>query len=114
MKNTTRQTGNAAECRAKDFLLQKGWTILAQNYRYKRGEIDIIASVGGVLVFVEVKYRKSNLFGYPEEFVDTHKANMVRKTAMSFVYKENWIHDIRFDIISITGGNDPEHFEDAF
>ncbi len=111
---TTAESGKEGEKRAAEFLLSKGWKILAQNYRHKHGELDIIGLDKGILVFVEVKFRKNNNFGYPEDFVNNHKISMVRKTAMNFMAKENWQKDIRFDIISITGEECPEHFEDAF
>jgi len=111
---TNAESGREGEQKAADYLKSLGWTILAQNYRFKRGEIDIIAKDNDVLVFVEVKYRKTNMFGFPEDFVDDNKVGMIRKTAMEFLIKENWEKDIRFDIISITGALDLEHFEDAF
>ena len=111
---TTAILGENGEKKAAEFLKQKGWLILSKNYRYKHGEIDIIGLDKGILVFVEVKYRKNNRFGFPEDFVSTHKRNMVRKTAMHYILKENWTKNIRFDIISITGMEKPEHFEDAF
>ncbi len=107
-------SGKDGELKAAAYLQQKGWEILACNYRYKRGELDIIGLDGEVLVFVEVKYRKNNIFGFPEDFVNDHKIGMIRATAMSYIEKENWRKDIRFDIISITGQDEPEHFEDAF
>jgi putative endonuclease len=107
-------SGKDGELKAAEYLKQQGWEILACNYRYKRGELDIIGLDGGVLVFVEVKYRKNNIFGFPEDFVNDHKIGMVRTTAMNYIEKENWRKDIRFDIISITGEEEPEHFKDAF
>ncbi|HVD99711.1 MAG TPA: YraN family protein [Cytophagaceae bacterium] len=111
---TKAQSGREGEEKAANYLKAKGWQILAQNYRYKRGELDIIGIDKDVLVFVEVKFRKNNLFGFPEEFVGDHKIGMLRKTALEYVVKENWEKDIRFDIIAITGSDEPEHFEDAF
>jgi putative endonuclease len=111
---TRKETGNEGEARAVDYLQQKGWVILARNFRYKRGELDIVGVDNGVLVFVEVKFRKNNNFGYPENFVSDHQVGMLRKTALEFILKENWQRDIRFDIVAITGEGEPEHFEDAF
>jgi putative endonuclease len=111
---TKAESGKEGEKRAAEFLQLKGWKIIAQNYRYKHGELDIIGIDKDVLVFVEVKFRKNNNFGFPEDFVNNRKMDMVRKTAINFMIKENWQNDIRFDIISITGEETPEHFEDAF
>jgi putative endonuclease len=111
---TNAVSGKEGEQKAIEYLKQKGWKILVQNYRYKHGELDIIGLDKGVMVFVEVKYRKNNNFGFPEDFVNDHKIGMVRKTALNYILKEDWRNDIRFDIISITGNEIPEHFEDAF
>jgi putative endonuclease len=111
---TNMESGKDGELKAVNYLKEKGWKILVQNYRHKRGELDIIALDKEVLVFVEVKFRKNNDFGFPEDFVNDHKVGMIRKTAVNYLVKQNWHKDIRFDIISITGENDPEHFEDAF
>ena len=111
---TKAESGKEGEKRAVEFLKLKGWEIRTQNYRYKHGEIDIIGLDKGVLVFVEVKFRKNNKFGFPENFVNAHKEGMVRKTAMNYIIEKKWQSDIRFDIISITGEETPEHFEDAF
>ena len=111
---TKAESGKEGEQKAIAFLESKGWEIVAKNYRYKHGELDIIGFDKGVLVFVEVKFRKNNNFGFPENFVDDHKVETVRKTAMHFIEQRNWQKDIRFDIVSITGEEKPEHFEDAF
>ncbi|HSZ24213.1 MAG TPA: YraN family protein [Cytophagaceae bacterium] len=106
--------GKEGERKAIEYLTRKGWVILAQNYRYKRGELDIIGLENEVLVFVEVKYRKSNRFGFPEDFVDDHKVKMIRTTATNYIEEKNWLKDIRFDIISITDREELKHFRDAF
>ncbi len=113
MKSTL-QSGKDGESKAVAYLKKKGWEIVVQNYRFKRGELDIIGLDKGTLVFVEVKFRKNNNFGFPEDFVDSNKISMVRKTAMNYLVAKNWQKDIRFDIVSITGEEEPEHFEDAF
>ena len=67
------QKGIAGERRACDYLVTEGYTVLAQNFRAGRGEIDIIASKDNCICFIEVKYRKNNKFGYPEVFVTDKK-----------------------------------------
>ena len=101
---------------AADYLTGKGYVILRKNYRYKKAEIDLIAEREKELVFVEVKYRKSNAFGYPEEFVSERKEELVRSAAENYLSEKGWTGDFRFDIVSITKGVIPdiEHFEDAF
>lgn len=108
--------GNDGERMAEEFLINKGYIILERNYRYKRSEIDIIASKESVLVFVEVKTRKSSLFGLPEESVNIQKTHRVLSAAEHYVHETAWEKEIRFDIIAITVGKKIEliHIEDAF
>lgn len=98
------------------FLEEAGYAILEKNYRYKRAEVDIIASKEKLLIFVEVKTRSDNRYGEPEDFVSDKKAALIINAADHFIYENNWLNDIRFDIISVT--TLPEivikHFEDAF
>jgi len=109
------RTGNKGEDLAADFLLKKGYEIVARNYRYKHAEIDLIAKQNNVLVFVEVKTRSSTSFGEPEAFVDTKKAAKIFEGAEQYTYENNWNGNIRFDIISVNLGDGTEivHFEDA-
>lgn len=109
-------TGNKGENLAAEFLLQKGYELVARNYRYKHAEIDLIVKRNDVLVFVEVKTRSSTSFGEPEAFVDTKKAAKIFEGAEQYTYENNWNGNIRFDIVSVKPGPKPEvvHFEDAF
>ncbi|WP_242926120.1 YraN family protein [Pontibacter vulgaris] len=109
-------TGLNGESMAAAYLQEKGYTILSRNYRYKRAEIDIIAEKPGLLVFVEVKTRTSDKFGFPEEAVTMKKQELILAAAEEFILQKGWEQDIRFDIISITLSNPPElhHIEDAF
>ncbi len=108
--------GNEGEILAVDFLVNKGYQIVAQNYRSGYGEIDIIAREGSCLVFVEVKSKTSVQFGHPEEAVDDRKARKVIGVAEAYVLENNWDGRIRFDVISILLGENPRitQFEDAF
>ena len=114
---TTKSIGDYGENIAKLFLEEKGYTILELNFRYKRGEIDIIAAIENTLVFTEVKFRSSSTFGFPEDVVDETKINLIQKVAEHYIEENNWNKNIRFDIISIIERNNNrqiEHFEDAF
>lgn len=109
-------TGLLGENHATTYLREQGYTILRQNYRYKRAEVDIIAQKGNLLVFVEVKTRSTNKYGYPEEAVNYKKEAMLLGAAEEFILQEEWQHEVRFDIISVTLGSPPaiHHIEDAF
>jgi putative endonuclease len=67
------------------------------------------------LLFIEVKTRKSNAYGEPEDFVDEFKARHIFQAAEEFIFSVDWHGHIRFDIISVMLGAVPEivHFEDA-
>lgn len=105
--------GKSGEQQAVNFLLEKGFFILERNYRYKRGEIDIIARKGNLIVFAEVKLRSSVAFGNPEEAVNRKKERLIILTAENYIYRQNWNGNIRFDIIAIENSG-ITHLEDAF
>lgn len=114
---TTKNTGDIGEKMAAEMLQKKGYLILEINYRYKRSEIDLIAEHNDILVFIEVKTRKNSRFGYPEDFVNEKKAEMIITAAEHYVLEKEWKKDIRFDIVSILLGKkvqEIQHFEDAF
>lgn len=90
--------------------------VVAKNYRYRRGEIDLIARYEDTLVFVEVKLRKDARFGHPESFVAPPQVKRITEAADQYLYETDWEGAIRFDIIAITlrPQYSLEHFEDAF
>jgi putative endonuclease len=108
--------GNLGEQLACDYLSDKGFTIDDRNYRYRKGEIDIVARKERLMVFVEVKTRTNVSFGEPEQAVQAAKVKLILAAAEMYVQQVNWLHDIRFDIIAIHYKDQPEiiHFEDAF
>ena len=109
-------TGFNGEDLATDYLREKGYRILQRNLRMGKAELDIIARQNDVLVFVEVKTRTNDSFGYPEEFVNHRKKRMILNAADAYILKTGWQEDIRFDIVAVTMSNPPElfHIEDAF
>ena len=114
---TTKIIGDYGEVLACDFLKKHHHSILEQNYRYKRGEIDIICAKEDVLIFVEVKFRKSAAFGFPEDVVNDSKAELIQLVAENYIEQVDWKKEIRFDIISIIGNKiktDIKHFKDVF
>lgn len=113
-KKTNTEIGRRGEQQALNFLKDKNYEILETNYRFGRNEIDIIASYKHTIVFIEVKFRKNNLFGNPEEFVSVAQAERVHLAAEQYTFEKNWSNNIRFDIIAITSTLEILHFEDAF
>jgi putative endonuclease len=111
------QKGKEAENLAADFLMQQGYEIVERNFRYKRSEIDLIVRKAGWLVFVEVKMRSSDAFGYPEEFVDYQKAKNIVFGAEQYTYERKYNGNVRYDVVAISmkqGKPIIRHFEDAF
>ena len=96
--------GTIGENIAKNYLTNNGYKIIKTNFKNKIGEIDIIAYEKGVLVFVEVKYRKNATFGLPREAVDSRKQYKIRQVASSYINKYG-LHNkpCRFDVVEILG-----------
>jgi putative endonuclease len=80
-----RSLGNFGERVAASHLEAKGYEILERNWSTKEGEIDIIASRGRDLVFVEVRSRRGRGMGTPEESITGRKATHVRAAAAAYV-----------------------------
>jgi len=120
MKRLNKRLGKAGEALAVDFLKRKGYKILEQNYRTRWGEIDTIAQDESVLVFVEVKTRRSLKFGAPHESVGISKQRKMSKTALEYLQEKDLFDTAcRFDILAITlppATQQPhiEHIENAF
>ena len=103
---------------AREFLKNKGYSIINTNWRSGNKEIDIIAEDNGVFVFVEVKTRKSVSFSYPEEFISTRQKNNLRTAGVNY-YNINCLSGAyRFDVVSIVFRHNAikeiQHFENAF
>ncbi|VXD17675.1 YraN family protein [Marinoscillum sp. 108] len=110
----TKNKGKYGEDLAVSYLRKKGFEIVERNYRFRKGEIDLITLLNNeVLVFVEVKLRKGDTYGDPETFVSRKQERLIIQAAEDYIFAINWQKDIRFDIISITGSK-VEHIEDAF
>lgn len=116
MPNNT-QKGNQGEEIARAHLLKSGYSILEKSWRHRHLEIDIIASINGTLVIVEVKLRANAFFGNPEEFVTLSKQKKLIKAADFYIKENNINWETRFDIIAIIQNINElkvEHFEGAF
>lgn len=109
--------GKQAEEYAKDYLVNQGYTLRERNYRFGRGEIDLIVQKDNFLLFVEVKIRTNTAFGYPETFITETQENNYHTTATHYVEETEWKGHIRFDIIAITTEHKEWqllHLKDAF
>jgi putative endonuclease len=110
--------GARAEEFAKDFLERNGMRILCRNYRFERGEIDLVGEDGDELVFVEVKARRGTAYGEPEDAVTPQKEEQIVKTAEGYLF-EHGIEGrpVRFDVVAISfdgGRRTIRHIKNAF
>lgn len=110
-----REKGSRCENMAAVYLQKKGYRILEKNYRRRTGEIDLIASDGDYLVFVEVKYRKNARKGEPQEAVTRAKQGKILRTAQYYMAEKRIPEDAacRFDVIACFG-EELRHWKDAF
>jgi putative endonuclease len=97
--------GVRAEALAAVFLQQQGYQILRQNFRARRGEIDLIAMEDRTLCFVEVRYRRQGRFGHPSDTIGGIKQRRIARTAGVFLATA-WTGPIcacRFDVVTLLG-----------
>lgn len=97
--------GKIGEDKAARYLIENGFEILDRNFRSGRfGELDIIATEGNYLCFIEVKTRTSSLYGSPIEAVNYAKREKIKALAWIYVkFKKLGERNMRFDIVEVTG-----------
>lgn len=96
--------GEWGEAQAAAVLLQKGYRVVARNFRTRFGELDIIAEKDGFLVFVEVKARKNDRFAKAREAVDARKQEKLRIAAELWLQEHPTALQPRFDVVEVYGG----------
>jgi putative endonuclease len=113
-------TGLWGEQEAERYLKKKGYRILSRRFRVTaRDELDLVARQGEILIFVEVKTRKSESFGRPLASVDKRKRHVLCRAAVRYLQKLKHPLTFRFDVIEVIGeegqGNPLiRHIENAF
>jgi putative endonuclease len=96
------RTGRLGEDLAVAYLRRVGYRILAQNYRCFYGEVDIIAQDGEIVVFIEVKSRKSETFGEPQEAVGMEKQKKLSRIAVHYLQQQRLeASNARFDVMAV-------------
>ena len=109
--------GKLAEEHVESFLNERSISIIERNLRRSRMEIDLIFKDGIYLVFGEVKYRKTNEYGFSESTLSKGQEDRIKKLAEIYLEENPWSGRIRFDIFALSGSLDQpiiEHFIDAF
>ncbi len=96
------QVGQKGEQAARDYLEQKGYSIIETNYRCRLGEIDIIACDGDMVVIVEVRAKTGLAFGRPEESINQEKARKLHRLALQYI-QSNYHREIssRIDLVAV-------------
>jgi putative endonuclease len=109
------ETGKRVESVALKYLRNAGLTLIKRNYRCRLGEIDLIMNDGDLLIFAEVRYRKSNRFGSGAESVDYRKRRKLILTARHFLASHHRYGepDCRFDVISVSPSPSKAQSEDS-
>ena len=109
------------EAQAERALRQKGYAILGRRVRVgHRDELDLVARDGAVLVFVEVKTRKTEAFGRPDAAVNRAKRHYLSRAAVRYLKHLRAPPDaFRFDVVEVIGAVDTpapliRHIENAF
>jgi putative endonuclease len=115
-------TGIEGEDAARSFLQRKGYIVVARRWSGGNlpGDLDLIAWLGPLLCFVEVKTRTAHDMAPAEAAIDTHKRKVLRRLARQYVRQlpDDTAPQIRFDVVGVylLPGASPEfaHFENAF
>ena len=118
-RNPRKLFGQAGESAAEEYLRRKGYRILARNLRSSLGELDLVAEDGQVLVFVEVKARRTNAFGGAIHAVHHRKQEKLIQLAAQYLARHHIKNRLcRFDVVLLQGLNAAapqiEHIQNAF
>ena len=104
---TTFDTGRQAEATAAAFLRTQGYQIVAQNWRTRSCEVDIVASKDSVVYCVEVKFRSSDRQGMGLDYVTPKKLQQMQYAAEMWTAAAAWDGDYRLAAIEV-GGDPPK------
>ena len=108
-----KKVGADGEKKARKYLKRNGWKIVEKNFKNPFGEVDIIAKKGGVLAFIEVKTRLTDIFGTPSEAVNENRMRKYTLAAKYYFAGRTVDCIVRFDIIEVFRGQ-INHIENAF
>lgn len=116
MQHNNAVVGRNGEKLAFSYLQDKGYTILKTNVRLKNNEVDLIAfdKATKELVFVEVKTRNTEFFGFATQAVTNKKIQSMQKVASYYMRSVSWQNDYRFDTIAIVINNKGQAFIEHF
>ena len=95
------QTGKIGEEVAKKYLEKKGYKIIEQNYKTKYAEIDLVAKKRNEMVFVEVRTKKGEDFGTPEDTINRRKLRKLWGNARAYTVWKKWLGPYRVDAVCV-------------
>lgn len=103
-QGTARSYGEQIETEALHYLRQQKLQLITRNFHCRFGEIDLVMQDRDTLVFVEVRFRKSQGFGTGADSVDPRKQEKLVRAAHTYLqkYYRNQLPPCRFDVISVT------------
>jgi putative endonuclease len=98
---------------------KRGYSVVVRNWRFGRGEIDIVAREGGVLVFIEVRLRSKDAAVRGYESISKRKKDTLRRTCLAYLKRcTKGVIAHRFDVVEVehdyeTGGDAVRHYENV-
>ncbi len=99
--------GRFGEEVAGSYLSEKGYKVIERNWRYKKGELDLICTAGEKIIFVEVKTRSEDGQGLAVESLGHHQKHNLLRTANHYLCKAGlWEKECRFDFVCVTIGSE--------
>ncbi|WP_062076505.1 YraN family protein [Demequina globuliformis] len=104
---TAQQVGRIGEDAAYEWMVDRGWRVLARNWRCEHGEIDLVGVEDDTLVIAEVKARRSGATGLPQEAVTPRKLARLRRLAGAWLGASgrHW-SQVRIDVFAVRVGPD--------
>lgn len=106
--------GKSAEDQAHDFLVSKGLQPVCRNYRCKQGELDLVMRDQQALVIIEVRYRKSDVYGSALESVTHSKQARIIAATQHYLSTLRVDCPLRFDVVAISGNGGINWIKNAF
>ena len=110
--------GRAGETLAAEMYRRRGFEICERNYRVSEGEIDLVVRRGSLLVFCEIKTRRTDRWGAHCEAVAWRKQQRLRRLAARWMRERRpGALQLRFDVVSVVlsdGSSKVTHIPDAF
>ena len=94
------ELGRLGEEKAREFLLERKYKIVACNWRFRQKEIDIIALKDGFLVMVEVRTRTSSKWEHPRESITPAKIRFLVLAADAYIKQCEIDDPVRFDVVT--------------